>query len=169
MLRPPQPAVYLFVLDVSRLAVESGYLSIVCNVISEELSRLPGDSRTQIGFLAVDSAIHFFCIPDNVSQPQEMIMLDIDDVFLPCPENLIVNLKEREELVRDLLAQLPTKFQGTHDTNSALGAALQAAYKLMLPTGGRVTVFQTCLPNMGPGLLQAREDPNTRRAKTCHT
>lgn len=77
-LRPPQPAVYLFVLDVSRLAVESGYLTIVCNVISEELSRLPGDSRTQIGFLAVDSAIHFFGIPDNVSQPQEMIMLDID-------------------------------------------------------------------------------------------
>ncbi|XP_076619720.1 protein transport protein Sec24AB isoform X1 [Colletes latitarsis] len=165
MLRPPQPAVYLFVLDVSRLAVESGYLSIVCNVISEELSRLPGDGRTQIGFLAVDSAIHFFSIPDNVSQPQEMIMLDIDDVFLPCPENLIVNLKEREELLRDLLAQLPTKFQGTYDTNSALGAALQAAYKLMSPTGGRVTVFQTCLPNIGPGLLQPREDPNSRASK----
>ncbi|KOC69209.1 Protein transport protein Sec24B [Habropoda laboriosa] len=165
MLRPPQPAVYLFVLDVSRLAVESGYLSIVCNVISEELSRLPGDARTQIGFLAVDSAIHFFGIPDNVSQPQEMIMLDIDDVFLPCPENLIVNLKEREELVRDLLVQLPTKFQGTHDTNNALGAALQAAYKLMSPTGGRVTIFQTCLPNLGPGLLQAREDPNSRASK----
>ncbi|XP_017877677.1 protein transport protein Sec24B [Ceratina calcarata] len=165
MLRPPQPAVYLFVLDVSRLAVESGYLSIVCDVIADELSRLPGDSRTQIGFLAVDSAIHFFGIPDNVSQPQEMIMLDINDVFLPCPDNLIVNLKEREELVRDLLAQLPTKFQGTHDTNSALGAALQAAYKLMSPTGGRVTVFQTCLPNIGPGILQAREDPNNRSSK----
>ncbi|XP_076236720.1 protein transport protein Sec24AB [Calliopsis andreniformis] len=165
MLRPPQPAVYLFVLDVSRLAVESGYLNVVCNVISEELLRLPGDGRTQIGFLAVDSAIHFFSIPDNVSQPQEMIMLDIDDVFLPCPDNLVVNLKEREELVRDLLAQLPTKFQGTHDTNSALGAALQAAYKLMSPTGGRVTVFQTCLPNVGPGLLQAREDPNSRASK----
>lgn len=54
------------------------------------------------------------------------------DGFLPCPDNLIVNLKEREELVRDLLAQLPTKFQGTHDTSSALGAALQAAYKLMV-------------------------------------
>ncbi|CAD1468183.1 unnamed protein product, partial [Heterotrigona itama] len=199
MLRPPQPAVYLFVLDVSRLAVESGYLNVACNVISEELSRLPGDGRTQIGFLAVDSAIHFFGIPDNVSQPQEMIMLDIDgkivfthmlfkfishvkvyayqlvfnhqssnlcaDVFLPCPENLIVNLKEREELVRDLLIQLPVKFQGTHDANSALGAALQAAYKLMSPTGGRVTVFQTCLPNIGPGLLQAREDPNGRGGK----
>ncbi|XP_046813506.1 protein transport protein Sec24A [Vespa crabro] len=165
MLRPPQPAVYLFILDVSRLAVESGYLTVVCNTITDELSRLPGDGRTQIGFLAVDSTIHFFSMPDNVSQPHEMIMLDVDDVFLPCPDNLIVNLKEREELVKDLLAQLPTKFQGTHDTNSALGAALQAAYKLMSPTGGRMTVFQTCLPNMGPGALQSREDPNVRASK----
>lgn len=165
MVRPPQPAVYLFILDVSRLAVESGYLNIVCNTITDELSRLPGDGRTQLGFLAVDSAIHFFSMPDNVSQPHEMIMLDVEDVFLPCPDNLIVNLKEREELIKDLLIQLPTKFQGTYDTNSALGAALQAAYKLMSPTGGRVTVFQTCLPNLGPGALQAREDPNSRANK----
>ncbi|XP_011167276.1 protein transport protein Sec24A isoform X2 [Solenopsis invicta] len=162
MVRPPQPAVYLFVLDVSRLAVESGYLQIVCNTITDELSRLPGDSRTQIGFLAVDSTLHFFSMPDNVSRPHEMIMLDIDDVFLPCPDNLIVNLKEREELVRDLLAQLPVKFCGTNDTNCALGAGLQAALKLLSATGGRVTVFQTCLPNTGPGALQPREDPNTR-------
>ncbi|XP_012285057.1 protein transport protein Sec24A [Orussus abietinus] len=165
MLRPPQPAVYLFVLDISRLAVESGYLGIVCNTIAEELSKLPGDGRTQIGFLAIDSAIHFFSMPDNVSQPHEMIMLDVDDVFLPCPDNLIVNLKEREELVRELLAQLPQKYQGTHDTNSALGAGLQAAFKLMSPTGGRITVFQTCLPNLGPGSLQPREDPNNRAGK----
>ncbi|XP_018339374.1 PREDICTED: protein transport protein Sec24A isoform X1 [Trachymyrmex septentrionalis] len=162
MVRPPQPAIYLFVMDVSRLAVESGYLQIVCNTITDELSRLPGDSRTQIGFLAVDSTLHFFSMPDNVSQPHEMVMLDIDDVFLPCPENLIVNLKEREELVRDLLAQLPIKFCGTHDTNSALGAGLQAAYKLLAGVGGRITVFQTCLPNIGPGALQPREDPSTR-------
>lgn len=28
-----------------------------------------------------------------------------------------------------------------------------------------MTVFQTCLPNEGPGALQAREDPNNRSAK----
>ncbi|XP_063983173.1 protein transport protein Sec24A [Diachasmimorpha longicaudata] len=168
MLRPPQPAVYLFLLDVSKLAVESGYLTIVCQVISEELSKLPGDGRTQVGFLAIDSAVHFFSMPDNVSQPHELIMLDVDDVFLPCPDNLIVNLREREELIRDLLAQLPSKFNGTHDTNSALGAGLQSAFKLMSATGGRVTVFQTCLPNIGPGALQSREDPNTRASKDVH-
>lgn len=165
MLRPPQPAVYLFIFDVSKLAVESGYLSIVCNIVAEEMSRLPGDGRTQIGFLAVNSAIHFFSMQDNVSQPHQMIMLDIDDVFLPCPENLVVNLKEKEELLKDLLSQLPYMFKDSYDTNCALGAALQAAFKLMSPTGGRVTVFQLCLPNIGPGALTAREDPNNRAGK----
>jgi hypothetical protein len=54
------------------------------------------------------------------------------DVFLPCPDNLLVNLAERQELVRYLLGQLPTKFLNSYDTNSSLGPALQAAYKLMV-------------------------------------
>ena len=48
MLRPPQPAVYIFLLDVSRQAVETGYVKSVCNVLLEELDKLPGDSRTQV-------------------------------------------------------------------------------------------------------------------------
>ena len=32
-------------------------------------------------------------------------------------------------------------------------------------TGGRVTVFQASLPNIGPGALKSREDPNQRAGK----
>lgn len=53
-------------------------------------------------------------------------------------------------------------FSHTRETHSALGPALQAAYKLMTPTGGRVSVFQTQLPTIGVGMLQSREDPNQR-------
>ena len=53
-------------------------------------------------------------------------------MFLPCPDNLLVNLAESRELVKDLLNQLPTKFLNSHDTNSSLGPALQAAFKLMV-------------------------------------
>lgn len=48
------------------------------------------------------------------------------------------------------------------ETQSALGSALQAAFKLLSPTGGRMSVFQTQLPNLGAGALQSREDPNQR-------
>lgn len=66
------------------------------------------------------------------------------------------------QLVKDLLNALPGMFTHTRETQSALGPALQAAYKLMCPTGGRVSVFQTQLPTLGAGLLQSREDPNLR-------
>lgn len=66
------------------------------------------------------------------------------------------------QLVKDLLTSLPTMFSQSRETHSALGPALQAAFKLMSPTGGRVTVFQTQLPTLGAGALQSREDPNQR-------
>lgn len=37
-------------------------------------------------------------------------------------------------LIRDMLLLLPSKFSETYDTGSALGAALQAAFKLMVWT-----------------------------------
>ncbi|GAA6092873.1 protein transport protein Sec24B isoform X1 [Tachysurus ichikawai] len=162
MLRPPQPAVYLFVLDVSHNAVETGYLSVLCQALLDNLEKLPGDSRTRIGFLTFDSTIHFYNLQEGLSQPQMLVVSDIDDVFTPTPDNLLVNLKESQELVKDLLNALPKMFTHTRETHSALGPALQAAYKLMTPTGGRVSVFQTQLPTIGAGMLQSREDPNQR-------
>uniref|UniRef100_A0A8C6S2B4 SEC24 homolog B, COPII coat complex component n=1 Tax=Nannospalax galili TaxID=1026970 RepID=A0A8C6S2B4_NANGA len=136
MLRPPQPAVYLFVLDVSHNAVEAGYLTILCQSLLENLDKLPGDSRTRIGFMTFDSTIHFYNLQEGLSQPQMLIVSDIDGK----PQTV-----------------LPSQ-----ETHSALGPALQAAFKLMSPTGGRVSVFQTQLPSLGSGLLQSREDPNQR-------
>ncbi|XP_058923679.1 protein transport protein Sec24B isoform X4 [Kogia breviceps] len=162
MLRPPQPAVYLFVLDVSHNAVEAGYLTILCQLLLENLDKLPGDSRTRIGFMTFDSTIHFYNLQEGLSQPQMLIVSDIDDVFLPTPDSLLVNLYESKELIKDLLNALPNMFTNTRETHSALGPALQAAFKLMSPTGGRVSVFQTQLPSLGAGLLQSREDPNQR-------
>ena len=42
---------------------------------------------------------------------------------------------------------------------------VETVVTLQAPTGGRVTVFQSCLPNHGPGLLTAREDPSQRAGK----
>lgn len=38
-------------------------------------------------------------------------------------------------------------------------------YCIQQASGGRITVFQSCLPNKGPGALEPREDPNNRSAK----
>ena len=62
MLRPPQPAVYLFLLDVSRAALETGYLRNFCDTLAEELDKLPGDTRTQLGFITYHRTLQFYQI-----------------------------------------------------------------------------------------------------------
>ncbi|XP_063775067.1 protein transport protein Sec24B isoform X2 [Pseudophryne corroboree] len=162
MLRPPPPAVYLFVLDVSYNAVESGYLQCLSQSLLDNIDKLRGDTRTKIGFITFDSTVHFYNLQEGLSQPQMLIVSDVDEIFLPMPDGLLVNLHESLELVKDLLTALPSMFTNTRETHSALGPALQGAFKLMSPTGGRITVFQTQLPSLGSGLLHSREDPNQR-------
>ncbi|XP_072486016.1 protein transport protein Sec24A [Notamacropus eugenii] len=169
MLRPPQPPVYLFVFDVSHNAVETGYLNSVCQSLLDNLDSLPGNTRTKIGFITFDSTIHFYSLQEGLSQPQMLIVSDIEDVFIPMPENLLVNLNENKELIQDLLKTLPQMFTKSLETQSALGPALQSAFKLMSPTGGRISVFQTQLPSVGVGALKSREEPNQRSsAKEIH-
>uniref|UniRef100_A0A8C2ZVF8 SEC24 homolog B, COPII coat complex component n=1 Tax=Cyclopterus lumpus TaxID=8103 RepID=A0A8C2ZVF8_CYCLU len=152
MLRPPQPAAYLFVLDVSHNAVELND-KLITNL------KLYFIQFFEIVFN--DTDLHHCKITMNLSVIQMSVLL-FSDIFIPSHDSLMVNLKESKELVKDLLTSLPGMFSESKETHSALGPALQAAFKLMTPTGGRVTVFQTQLPTIGAGSLQSREDPNQR-------
>lgn len=96
------------------------------------MESLPGDVRAQVGFIAYNSAVHFYGIAEGYNQPHEITVVDIDDPFLPFPDTLLINLKECKELIKDLLVQLPNRFANSYDSNSALGAALQIAFKLMV-------------------------------------
>ena len=40
--------------------------------------RLPGDTRTRVGFLTFDSTIHFYNLQEGLSQPQMLVVSDID-------------------------------------------------------------------------------------------
>ena len=46
-----------------------------------------------------------------------------------------MNLNENRNLIMQLLEELPNLFSESHSTESALGAALQAAFKMSSPTG----------------------------------
>ena len=64
MVRPPQPAVYIFLIDVSHNAIQSGMVATATRTILENLDRIPNeDSRTKVGFIAFDVSLHFFSLP----------------------------------------------------------------------------------------------------------
>jgi protein transport protein SEC24 len=59
-----------------------------------------------------------------------LVVSDLDDVFLPKPNDLLVNLTESRAGLEALLGRIPEMFAESHAIGSALGPALQAAYKM---------------------------------------
>jgi protein transport protein SEC24 len=159
MVRPPQPPIYVFLIDVSISAVSSGMVATAARTILETLDRLPNaDSRTKIALIAVDTSLHFFCLPAGVTEAEMLVVSDLDDVFLPKPNDLLINLSECRAGVDTLLGRLGEMFKDNTANGSALGAGLQAAYKLISPIGGKILTLTATLPSVGPGALKNRED-----------
>lgn len=61
-----------------------------------------------------------------------LVMSDVDDVFLPKPNDLLVNLTECRAAVESLLGRLNDMFADNHAIGSALGPALQSGFKLIV-------------------------------------
>ncbi|KAJ3167262.1 COPII subunit [Irineochytrium annulatum] len=172
MVRPPQPVVMLFIIDVSYQAVQSGMLAVAARTILESLDKIPNtDNRTKIGFITVDSTLHFYNLNAALAEPQMLVVSDIEDVFLPLPYDLLVPLTEGRPLAEKLLTQLPEMFKATQNSNNVLGRALQAAFKMIVSInfvspsdvgksaiGGKIIVMQAVLPNLSEGSLKMRED-----------
>lgn len=162
MVRPPQPLVYLFLFDVSYASVTSGLLATGARCILESLDRIPNaDRRTRLGFMAVDSSLHYFSIPRDDSgnaETQMLVVSDLDEPFLPTPADLLVTLTECRENIENFLGKLQEMFQNTQNGGSCLGSALRAGHKLISPVGGKLTVLTASLPNIGVGKLEMRED-----------
>uniref|UniRef100_A0A915L664 Protein transport protein Sec24B n=1 Tax=Romanomermis culicivorax TaxID=13658 RepID=A0A915L664_ROMCU len=164
MVRSPQPPVYLYVLDISKSAAATGYLDSFCNRLISNIDFIPGDKRAFIGFLCVDSNLHFFTLSEN-RQPKELIVTDVDELCIPLFDGLLINLHDNKKSIINFLQNLPQLYRSNKDQNFALGAALHAAKSLLSDNGGRVTVMISVLPTIGPGCLSGRENPNMRSAE----
>ncbi|KAJ3278706.1 COPII subunit [Borealophlyctis nickersoniae] len=160
MVRPPQPVVMLFVIDVSYSAVQSGMVATAARTILDTLDAIPNtDNRTKVGFIAVDSTLHFFNLNPNLTEPQMLVVSDLEDTFLPMPYDLLVSLSESRAVIETLLQRLGDIFKNTQNVQNVLGRAIQAAHKMIAPIGGKIIVMQSTLPNQNEGALKAREDP----------
>ncbi|QRW04974.1 transporter protein Sec23 [Ceratobasidium sp. AG-Ba] len=160
MVRPPQPPVYTFLIDVSHAAVQSGMVATAARAILESLDRIPnGDDRTKVAIIGFDVALHFFTIVPGSTDVTMLVVSDIEDVFLPKPNDLLINLTEARAGIEGLLGRLNDMFQEAHAIGSAMGPALQAAYKLINAIGGKIMVLTSSLPSLGEGALKPREDP----------
>lgn len=63
--------------------------------LKNALHHIPNqDRRARVGIIAVSSVIHFFVIGPEEGDVSVMVVSDISEMFLPVPDNLLVNLTE---------------------------------------------------------------------------
>lgn len=168
--RSPPPCVYCFLIDVSADAMNSGLTATVARTILESLDRIPNEKKTtKVAFIGVDSSFHYFKFNEGLEGVEMMIVSDIDEPFLPSPDSLLVNLEENRPAIEKLLVDFPTYFEGTANTNLALGPALKAGHKLISSIGGKVIGFAATLPNLGEGKLAVRVEEHSGKPKESAT
>jgi protein transport protein SEC24 len=61
-----------------------------------------------------------------------MVVADLDELFIPIPDELLVNLSDSREVVEMLLETLPAIHQNSRSAETALGPAIRVAFKLMV-------------------------------------
>merc|ERR1711962_289878 len=164
----PSPPGILFAIDVSYPMIKEGIVSLVCQNMKDILRSLPVDeaagqtaSNMKVGFMTYDSKINFYNCNAALAQPQQMTVGDVDDMFVPLAEGLMVDVNQSEAVIDSLLEQIPAMFAETRETETILGPVIQAGKEAFKAAGmaGKLVVFHHNLPvATAPGQLKNRDD-----------
>ena len=157
MVRPPMPPVYFFAIDVTG-NLGAGVLATVARVAKQCLGEIDsGGGRTQVGVITYDArSVHFYTMKAGSSAPQMSVVTDLEDIFLPQPEDLLVNLDDCRAAMESFFDTLPSAFEAAASAAAAspsgappssLIAAVQAAQIVMGHIGGKLLFFQGGLPS----------------------
>jgi protein transport protein SEC24 len=117
-------------LDVTQNAIITGYIKSFCKIMLENLDKIPGDSRTKIGFIFYNSSLYVFDLCHNSEPRRKRLEKDLDF------KDILINFRDNKKLIQDFLRRLPFEFDSTCSTDSALGAALNVGFQLLERTGG---------------------------------
>merc|ERR1719354_1519681 len=178
----PKPPGILFAIDVSYPMMKEGIVQLISQNIKDILRDLPVDtaagqtkSLMKVGFMTYDKSIHFYNLSPRLAQPQQLAVGDVEDMFVPMAEGLMVDVAEAEANIDSLMEQLPGLFQETRETETILGPVVQAGKEAFRAAGccGKLIVFHHNLPVAeAPGKLKNRDDRKclgTDREKTVLT
>lgn len=159
--KPPAPTAYVFAIDVTWGAQQSGMLYQIISTIKDLLYNpstptLP--KGTKIGLVTFDRSVHFYNLNSTLEQAQMMLVPDINEIFIPLKEGFLVDPIESKHVIEQLLNILPQMFINNRITEPAVGAAIQSIQSALADRGGRLSLFLTLLPNFGPGQLRPRDE-----------
>ncbi|XP_008546955.1 protein transport protein Sec24D [Microplitis demolitor] len=162
----PSPPAMIFVIDVSYNNIKSGMVALLCRSMKEIISNLPRDTYSErtnmrVGFITYSTSVHFYNVSACLTQPQMMVVGDVQDVFMPLLDGFLVDPEESAAVIDSLMQQIPAMFAETRETETILAPAIQAGLEACKAynCAGKLLVFHSSLPNAeAPGKLKNRDD-----------
>ncbi|KAL7043785.1 hypothetical protein ACKWTF_001663 [Chironomus riparius] len=162
----PKPPAMIFVIDVSYNNVKSGLVHLLCSQMKRIIKNLPVDqgqtkSKMRVGFITYDKSVHFYNIKSTLAQPQQLVVGDIHEMFMPLLDGFLADPDESEDVIDQLMEQIPKMYGETRETETILMPAIQAGLEALKASecAGKLLVFHSTLPIAdAPGQLKNRDD-----------
>ncbi|KAJ6240172.1 sec24-related protein [Anaeramoeba flamelloides] len=157
VIHPPH---YILLIEVSSFS-RQGIFSKISETLKNSIENFPENSYVSV--ITFDSTIHFYDFSKGEeSEPDMIIMSDVNDVFLPISSSAIKPISQIKDQLTSFFENLPENFPKSSIKKgqiSSFGAAIKAATLLLEKTGGKIITFSTQLPTKGMGLLKKRDNP----------
>ena len=83
--KKPQPPTFIFFLDVSLKAFESGFFHQSLSSIRSSLESCTQPEKTRVCIATYDQSISFYTLSDESAEPQIYQLGDLQDPFIPLP------------------------------------------------------------------------------------
>ncbi|XP_078522947.1 protein transport protein Sec24C-like isoform X2 [Lissotriton helveticus] len=150
------PPAFLFLIDVSQDALQSGLVQMVCEELKARLCTTPrdsGDSKippTRIGIITYNRTVHFYNLSSHLTLPQMLVMTDPAHVEVPLREGLIVCPVNSRDMLVSLLDGIPGLFAGTEETEAVFTPAIRAGLEVLKECGcpGKIFMFHSSMLTM---------------------
>lgn len=172
-IRPPQPARYLFAIDVSVGAIASGLASASMMSIKSAIGAglLPGTGQgIGVAIMTFDRSLHFFDArgAEHGKEVTMHFVPDIMDPFVPLGGNALFLTPVEAVHAVDSAIEMHSIGPNSHGQarsmngpnnvppESALGSALVAIKQAFADCGGKAFVVAASMPNAGVSILERR-------------
>ena len=180
--KKPTQAFFIFLLETSLSAIDSGFLSTCIESIKDAINNdifYNGDD-TNISIITYNTNVDFYSYGDKFNQPQMLSIVD-EPTFLPTSKiNLVLNIEEDKEKILQILDLIQNNFSKSNVNNivhnncrdsDKIFAALNGAYLLGKNLGAKILIFSSSnilgdLPKMKGGL--DKDATKEQIAYSCH-
>lgn len=164
--KPPAPPAFIFMIDVSYSSIKNGCVKLICEELKTLLDKLPRadeaeTSAIRVGFVTYNKVLHFYNLKSSLAQPQMLVVSDTGEMFVPLLDGFLVDVHESQNVIHNLLDQIPEIFAETSESETVFAPVIQAGLEAVKAAecSGKLFIFHSSLPTAeAPGKLRNRDD-----------